>query len=78
MENENKTTTVRSGIGFTGLLTIAFIVLKLCNVITWKWVWVLAPLWMTWALALVTVIFVSIITLIIGAFIKKKIDEEDK
>lgn len=35
-----------SGIGFFGLLAIAFIILKLCKVIAWKWVWVLAPLWM--------------------------------
>lgn len=34
-----------SGIGFTGLLTIVFIVLKLLKVITWKWIWVLSPLW---------------------------------
>ena len=33
------------GIGFLGLLTIVFIVLKLCNVIDWSWWWVLAPTW---------------------------------
>lgn len=33
------------GIGFTGLLTIAFIVLRLCGVISWSWLWVLSPLW---------------------------------
>lgn len=38
------------GIGFCGLLTIAFIVLKLCNVITWSWWWVLSPLWIPVAL----------------------------
>lgn len=32
------------GIGFTGLLTIVFIALKLCNVINWSWLWVLSPL----------------------------------
>ena len=26
----------RGGVGFAGLLTIAFIVLKLCKVITWS------------------------------------------
>ena len=31
------------GIGFLGLLTIAFIVLKLCAVIDWSWWWVLSP-----------------------------------
>ena len=33
------------GIGITGLLTVALIVLKLCEVIDWSWVWVLAPAW---------------------------------
>lgn len=30
--------------GGIGLLTIAFVVLKLCNVISWSWFWVLSPL----------------------------------
>jgi hypothetical protein len=33
------------GIGFTGLLTILFIALKLTHVIDWSWWWVLSPLW---------------------------------
>ena len=33
------------GMGFLGLLTIAFIVMRLCNVIKWSWLWVLAPVW---------------------------------
>lgn len=49
MTNTQKST---HGIGFTGLLTIAFIVLKLCGVINWSWVWVLAPLWFGWSLVL--------------------------
>lgn len=54
---ENKTVN-KSGIGFCGLLTIAFIVLKLCGVIAWSWVWVLAPLWISWLL----VLFILIVT----------------
>ena len=30
---------------FLILLTIVFVTLKLCKVITWSWIWVLAPLW---------------------------------
>lgn len=41
------------GIGFLGLLAIAFIVLKLCGVISWSWWVVLAPIWVP---GLVTVI----------------------
>lgn len=33
------------GIGFFGALTILFIGLKLGNVITWSWLWILAPMW---------------------------------
>ena len=48
-----------SGIGFTGLLTIVFIILKLCNIITWSWWWVLSPLWISailWVIVLVIVL----------------------
>ena len=35
----------KRGITSIGLLQVAFIVLKLCGVIHWKWVWVLSPIW---------------------------------
>lgn len=40
------------GIGFGGLLLLAFIVLKLTGVISWSWWWVLAPVWLPIALGL--------------------------
>ena len=46
------------GITFAGLLTVAFIVLKLCHMIDWPWVWVLSPVWISCALSLITVIVV--------------------
>ena len=42
-----------SGIGFCGMLTIVFVVLKLVGVIDWKWVWVLCPLWISAALVVI-------------------------
>lgn len=39
-------------IGCFSLLTIIFIVLKLCNQIDWSWWWVLAPTWVPIALTL--------------------------
>ena len=47
-----------SGIGFTGLLTIVFIILKLCGVITWSWWWVLSPLWISAILWVIVVVVV--------------------
>lgn len=43
--NKHESSTTTGGIGFTGLLGIVFIVLKLTHVIGWSWVWVLCPLW---------------------------------
>ena len=54
--SDNKST-ASSGISFTGLLAILFIALKLTGVITWSWLWVLAPIWITF----VIVVFVLII-----------------
>lgn len=34
-----------NGIGFAGLLTIVFIILKLIEKIDWSWIWVLSPIW---------------------------------
>ncbi|TIH32688.1 hypothetical protein [Subtercola vilae] len=48
----SSSSTSGDGIGFAGLLTIVFIVLKLTHVIDWSWWWVLAPVWITCALSL--------------------------
>ena len=63
MKNNNNEVNVSIGGGFSGLLFIAFLILKLCNVITWSWWWVTAPLWMPVAF----VIVVSIICVIVLA-----------
>ena len=55
--NENKS----SGIGFAGLLTIVFIILKLTKVITWSWWWVVSPIWISTGLVLVVLIVMAII-----------------
>lgn len=40
------------------LLTVAFVVLRLTNVIDWAWYWVLSPLWI-YAVIFVLVAFLS-------------------
>ena len=54
----NSAKATAKGIGFTGVLTVAFIVLKLCGVIKWSWLWVLSPIWISiifWVLIFVIV-----------------------
>jgi len=43
----NNSSSSSSGIGFTGLLTVLFIGLKLTGYISWPWIWVLSPLWIS-------------------------------
>ncbi len=59
MSNDKKTAS--GGIGFCGLLTMAFIVLKLCGVITWSWLWVLSPIWIELILVLILLAIVGIV-----------------
>lgn len=44
------------------LLTVLFTILKLCNVLAWSWLWVLAPLW-------IPILFILIVTLILPALL---------
>jgi hypothetical protein len=50
-----------NGIGFTSLLTIVFITLKLTNYIDWSWWWVFCPLWIGFVLVILLVIVAIII-----------------
>lgn len=67
-------TTSTSGIGFTGLLTIVFIVLKLTNVINWSWLWVLSPVWISFALVIAIILIGLGVTYLIIKPIKNRND----
>ena len=51
------------GMSTGGVLQLIFIVLKLTGVISWSWVWVLAPLWISFGIMAL---------LLLGLFIVKK------
>lgn len=53
-----------SGIGFTGLLTILFIALKLTHYIDWSWWWVLSPIWICAAVVILLLVFCGIVALV--------------
>lgn len=52
MSKEKSSSSSSSGIGFFGLLAVLFIGLKLTGYIDWSWWWVLAPIWIGWAIVL--------------------------
>ena len=57
MEEKNN---VNVNFNLSGLLLLAFIILKLCGVIQWSWLWVLAPLWIPLGLWVVIMIVLVI------------------
>ena len=63
----NSSSSASGGIGFVGLLTIVFIVLKLLKVISWSWLWVLSPLWISACIG----VLVGVICLIIAILSSK-------
>lgn len=54
------------GIGFTGLLTVLFIGLKLTGVIAWSWWWVLSPIWIPFVLILAVCLVLGVIYLAVS------------
>jgi phosphate/sulfate permease len=64
MMHEDKYARTRAANTMTvGLLGVAFITLKLCDVIDWSWWWVLAPFWTPFALAALAFAFVGFMDL---------------
>lgn len=56
------------GIGFTGLLTVLFIALKLTHVIDWDWWWILAPIWIGAALVIAIILIILAVAVIVEWF----------
>ena len=68
MSRINNNSTVTTSFPIASILTIVFVVLKLTNVISWSWWWVLSPLWIP--LGLIAILFVIVfIFLLIKAMV---------
>lgn len=59
---ENKTNS--GGVSFVGLLQLAFIVMKLCGVISWSWWWILSPTWIIAGILLLGIVAAVIIAIV--------------
>ena len=62
--SESKNVSVKGGVSTLGLLQVAFIVLKLCKVIDWKWSAVLIPLWIELGIVTLFLIIFAVIAII--------------
>lgn len=63
------TTHVHGGADTTGLLLVAFVVLKLVGVIDWSWWWVLSPIWIP-ALAVLAILLVAVAIIAVKELIR--------
>lgn len=70
-ENKKVKVKVNHSMSLGTILGILFIVLKLCGVIEWSWVWVLAPFWIG-AIITILALIVGIIASLIGYSVIKK------
>lgn len=57
---DKKVTITFNGI-IPALLGVAFVILKLCKVINWPWIWVVAPFWIPIALSVIIILIVALI-----------------
>ena len=64
----------KRGVTFTELLLLAFIVLKLCGVINWPWIWVLCPIWITIIIWLMVILIGVLIGAVKGIVKKRRTD----
>jgi len=62
----SKSNSSNSGIGVLGLLGIAFVILKLTNVIDWSWWWVTLPFWGGIAVVAIVLLFFALVFLAVG------------
>lgn len=68
MENNNNFNYASGGTSFCTLLAIAFVVLKLCKIITWSWFWVLSPV----IIPLIIVLVILLVILFIYVYSKTR------
>ena len=59
--DDNMKTVVNNGISFSELLFITFLILKLTGVINWSWIWVTAPLWISFSIGMFFFVVFTII-----------------
>ena len=64
---EERTQASSGGLGLGAVLGVVFIILKLCGVIHWSWLWVLSPFWISISLTLIIVAIICIAAVIKAA-----------
>ena len=56
------------GISILPFLGLAFVVLKLCKVIDWSWLWVTCPFWACLAIIIIWLLVVFITAIVVAIY----------
>lgn len=72
MRKYQRNDTSPAGFGLGSILTIIFVVLKLCDLIDWSWLCVLSPMWISF------IIHISIILLVVICIVLDEKKREKK
>lgn len=78
LDNMSDSKSSSGGVGFAGLLTIAFIVLKLCKVIDWSWWWVISPILFSIGIALIVLGILGVYYVFNSCKEKRELEERNK
>lgn len=65
MSTNNHNSKNHKGIGLLTVIGIVFVILKLCGVVKWSWIWVLCPFWVDMIGTIVSLIIVLIMAAMI-------------
>jgi len=60
----NASTSGARSLGLSSVLFVVFLILKLTNVIDWRWIWVFSPLWIAVALVALLIIVVVVFAIV--------------
>jgi hypothetical protein len=68
--SDNKNVSVQIGPGLPALLTLLFVGLKLTGHISWSWLWILSPIWISVGVSLL--LFGAIAAIVFAAALMDK------
>lgn len=72
MRNVARGERMKTELSLTTILTIIFVILKLCGVLSWSWWWVLSPLWGSIAIFIIVAVLVWLFGCIVVIIERRK------
>lgn len=69
---------MKTELSLTTILTIIFVILKLCGVLSWSWWWVLSPLWGGVAIFIIVAVLISLFSCIVATIEERRENKKNR